>query len=78
MASTASLSPCTTWNTPAGRPALMNSSASLTGTDGSRSLGLSTKALPHARAGPAFHSGIIAGKLNGVIPATTPRGCRSE
>ena len=25
-------------------------------------------ALPHASAGPAFHSGIIAGKLNGVMP----------
>ena len=31
-----------------------------------------------ANAGAAFHSGIIAGKLNGVIPATTPSGCRSE
>ena len=35
-------------------------------------------ALPHARAGPAFHSGIIAGKLNGVMPATTPSGWRIE
>ena len=30
-------------------------------------------ALPHARAGPDFHIGIIAGKLNGVMPATTPK-----
>ena len=35
-------------------------------------------ALPAARAGPDFQSGIIAGKLNGVMPATTPRGWRSE
>ena len=56
----------------------MNNSASRTGTDGSRSLGLRMNALPHASAGPAFHSGIIAGKLNGVMPATTPSGWRSE
>ena len=41
-------------------------------------LGLRMNALPHASAGPAFHSGIIAGKLNGVMPATTPSGWRSE
>ena len=76
--STASLSPCTTLRTPAGSPASRNSSAIRTGTEGSRSLGLSTKALPDAMAGPICHSGIIAGKLNGVIPATTPSGWRSE
>mgnify|MGYP006866174490 CR=1 FL=1 len=27
---------------------------------------------------PDIHSGIIAGKLNGVMPATTPSGCRNE
>ena len=78
MASTASLSPCTTWKTPGGSPASMNNSASRSGTEGSRSDGLRMKALPHARAGPAFHSGIIAGKLNGVMPATTPSGWRIE
>ena len=36
------------------------------------------KALPQARAGPIFHSGIIAGKLNGVMPAATPKGWRIE
>ena len=36
------------------------------------------KALPAARAGPDFQSGIMAGKLNGVMPATTPRGWRIE
>ncbi len=61
-----------------GSPASRNSSASRTGTEGSRSEGLRMKAFPHASAGPAFHSGIIAGKLNGVMPATTPSGWRIE
>lgn len=34
--------------------------------------------LPQANAGAAFHRGIIAGKLNGVMPATTPIGTRKE
>ena len=72
------MSPCTTWKTPLGSPASRNNSASRTGTDGSRSLGFRMNALPHASAGPAFQSGIIAGKLNGVMPATTPSGWRSE
>jgi hypothetical protein len=36
------------------------------------------KALPQASAGANFHIGIMAGKLNGVMPATTPSGWRSE
>ena len=36
------------------------------------------KALPQAIAGASFHNGIIAGKLNGVMPATTPSGWRIE
>ena len=40
--------------------------------DGSFSLGLSTNALPQAMALAHIHSGTIAGKLNGVMPATTP------
>ena len=36
------------------------------------------KALPQASAGAAFHKGIMAGKLNGVMPATTPKGWRIE
>ena len=36
------------------------------------------KALPQAMAGAHFHSGIIAGKLNGVMPATTPSAWRTE
>jgi hypothetical protein len=36
------------------------------------SQGLRINAFPHARAGHAFHSGINAGKLKGVMP----RVCR--
>ena len=39
---------------------------------GSFSDGLSTKVLPQAMAIGNIHIGTIAGKLNGVIPATTP------
>ncbi len=72
--STVSLPPLTTFTTPGGSPASRNSSASRNGTDGSRSEGFRMKAFPQAGAGTAFHSGIIAGKLNGVMPATTPGG----
>ena len=40
--------------------------------------GLSTKQLPHAIAGAHIHMGTIAGKLKGVMPATTPSGWRRE
>ncbi len=49
-----------------------------TGAEGQRSEGLRIKALPQAMAGASIHSGIMAGKLNGVTPATTPKGWRSE
>src|SRR5215472_5323363 len=77
-ASTAALPPCTTLNTPSGSPASARSSASLTDADGSFSEGLSTKVLPAAIATGNIHIGTIAGKLNGVIPATTPSGWRIE
>jgi hypothetical protein len=64
--------------TPAGAPASIISSASRIGTDGSFSLGLQMKVLPQAIATPNIHIGIIAGKLNGVMPATTPSGWRIE
>ena len=43
-----------------------------------RSLGFRMKALPQAIAGANIHIGIIAGKLNGVMPAAMPIGWRSE
>src|ERR1044071_1263377 len=77
-ASTATLSPWTTLKTPSGRPASLSSSATNTDADGSFSEGFSTNAFPHAIAGAHIHMGTIAGKLNGVIPATTPSGWRIE
>lgn len=44
--------------------------------DGSRSEGLSTNEFPHASAIGNIQIGTIAGQLNGVMPATTPTGCR--
>ena len=78
MASTASLSPCTTLNTPSGAPASDISRASSIGAPGSRSDGFSTKVLPQASAIGNIHIGTMAGKLNGVMPATTPTGWRIE
>ena len=45
--------------------------------DGSRSDGLRTKVLPQATAIGHIHSGTMAGKLNGVMPAVTPSGWNS-
>ncbi len=77
-ASTASLSPLTTFITPSGRPASFQSSATAIVALGSFSLGLITTAFPQATATGTNHSGTIAGKLNGEITATTPRLCRIE
>ena len=46
--------------------------------DGSFSDGLRMNVLPHAIATGNIHIGTMAGKLNGVMPATTPSGCRIE
>src|ERR1051325_10525119 len=78
IASTATLSPWTTLKTPSGSPASLSSSATKIDAEGSFSEGLSTNVLPQAIAGAHIHMGTIAGKLNGVIPATTPSGCRIE
>src|SRR6188472_3588079 len=78
IASTATLSPWITLKTPSGSPASLRSSAVKIDADGSFSDGLSTNVLPHAIAGAHIHIGTMAGKLNGVIPATTPTGCRIE
>ena len=75
--STASLSPLTRLNTPSGKPACCSSSATSRVAPGSRSDGLRTKVLPHTMASGNIHNGTIAGKLNGVMPATTPSGWNS-
>src|ERR1700752_3604716 len=78
IASTATLSPCTTLNTPSGSPASAYSSATMFGTDGSRADGFTTNVLHVEMATGCIHSGTMIGKLNGVIPAQTPSGWRSE
>ena len=76
--STATLSPCTTVNTPSGKPACFHNRAIRLAADGSFSDGLRMNALPQAIAMGNIHMGTIAGKLKGVMPATTPSGCRME
>src|SRR6266852_1767761 len=76
--STASRAPWITVNTPSGNPASFSSAASFSDTEGSFSDGFSTKQLPQASATGSIHSGTINGKLNGVMPATTPNGWRID
>ena len=76
---TASRDPCRRLQTPAGISSIPSISSKISSDGrGSRSEGLSTKALPQAIANGRNHSGIIAGKLNGVIAATTPTGWRTR
>src|SRR5688572_6590312 len=77
MASTASLSPCTTFSTPSGSPASLSSSAMRMEADGTFSEGFRMKVLPQAIATGNIHSGTMTGKLNGVMPAHTPTGWRT-
>mmetsp|Transcript_41218 Transcript_41218/g.80570 ORF Transcript_41218/g.80570 Transcript_41218/m.80570 type:complete len:205 (-) Transcript_41218:394-1008(-) len=72
---TASLPPCRMLKMPGGSPAFVASLASIKLAVGTLSDGFSTNALPVATATGIIHRGIIAGKLNGAIPATTPSGC---
>ena len=65
-------------NTPGGAPASVNNSASRIEQPGTFSDGLRMKVLPQASATGNIQSGTMAGKLNGVMPAQTPKGCRSE
>src|SRR5215472_6220373 len=75
-ASTAFLSPCTRFITPGGTPACVISSTTRVGVNGTFSDGLSTNEFPQAIANGYIHIGTMAGKLNGVMPAQTPIGCR--
>src|SRR5579864_7045366 len=74
--STAILSPCTRLNTPAGSPACSNSSAIRVGVMGTFSDGFKINAFPQAMENGYIHDGTMPGKLNGVMPAHTPNGCR--
>ena len=46
--------------------------------EGTFSDGFSTNVFPQASAIGNIHMGTMAGKLNGVMPAQTPIGCRRE
>ena len=74
---TTSLSPLTILSTPSGKPASYKSSAINKVELGSRSDGFKIKQFPHTIARGYIHKGIIAGKLNGVMPATIPKGWNS-
>ena len=65
--------PLMTLNTPSGKPASVSSFPSSIAGLGSRSEGFRMNVLPQAMA-RNIHMGTIAGKLNGVTPATTPSG----
>src|SRR5882757_9299074 len=75
-ASTANLSPWMRLNTPGGTPASSSNSAVRVGVIGTFSDGFRMKLLPQAMANGNIHMGTMAGKLNGVMPAQTPIGCR--
>src|ERR1022692_4212262 len=75
--STASLSPLTTFSTPAGSPDSSANWAMNSAQLGSRSEGFKTKVLPQTTAIGHIHSGTMHGKLNGVMPAVTPSGWNS-
>ena len=72
------MSPLITVNTPSGKPASFQSFANQIAALGSFSLGFKIKVFPAAIATGKNHIGTIAGKLKGVIPATTPTGCLME
>ena len=77
-ASTTSLSPFTTFTNPGGAPAFSYNSTNLIELEGSFSEGFNIKELPQEVATGNIQSGIITGKLKGVIPAHNPSGCRIE
>ena len=75
---TASCCPCTMFRHPAGSPASSMSWTSIVPAPGTRSDGFMMNVLPHINATGYIHSGIMAGKLKGQTPATTPSGSRND
>ncbi|MNY23332.1 hypothetical protein D3C86_1569940 [compost metagenome] len=65
-------SPCTTLKIPAGMPACNASSAKRRLENGVNSEGLSTTALPAAKAGATFQEAMLNGKFHGAMAAMTP------
>jgi hypothetical protein len=68
--------PCTTFTTPSGTPDYFNRSMSMLVAPATFSDGLRMYVLPRVIAKGNIHRGTIAGKLNGAIPAQTPKGTR--
>jgi hypothetical protein len=66
--------PCTTLNTPAGKPAACAHSASNEIVNGAHSGGLTITVLPAASAGPSFQVESISGAFHGTMIAATPAG----
>jgi hypothetical protein len=66
--------PCTTLNTPGGRPAASAASARMEQLSGAHSGGFTTTVLPEASAGPTFHVVSIRGEFHGVMIAHMPAG----
>ena len=66
--------PCTTLNTPGGRPAAWAASASSEQVSGAHSGGFRMQVLPAASAGPSFQVDSIRGAFHGVMTTTTPAG----
>ena len=66
--------PLTTLNTPAGRPASIASSASLSGESGACSAGFNTSVQAVASTGPSFQIARPIGPFHGLIAPTTPTG----
>src|SRR5690625_7100637 len=75
---TVSLSPFRTFHTPDGKPASYQSFEINNADAGTFSDGFRIIAFPTATAIVLIASGTIAGKLNGEIHVTTPRGCFME
>mmetsp|Transcript_30590 Transcript_30590/g.55452 ORF Transcript_30590/g.55452 Transcript_30590/m.55452 type:complete len:288 (-) Transcript_30590:577-1440(-) len=76
--STVSFDPLTTLTTPGGRPRSCKYLVKRSDAEGAFSVGLRTYVLPVAIAKGYIQSAIMAGKLNGAIPAQTPNGTRYE
>ena len=69
--------PCTTLNTPSGRPALRATSASSDAVSGAHSGGFCTTVLPAARAGAIRHVASMSGAFHGLITTVTPAGSQA-
>jgi hypothetical protein len=70
--------PFTTLTTPLGSPTSFSNLHKIVVAPGTLSDGFNTYVFPRVIAIGNIHIGIIAGKLNGAIPATTPNGALNE